>query len=395
MSASPFTSPEIIRVETPPPASPPTGNPEPLADILAQLEAFLGRYIVFRTPAQATVIAVWIAHSHAIEATDFTPYLHISSPEKRCGKSRLLDLLMLLVRDAWPVVSPSEAVVYRKISNSCPTLLLDEADTIFSGGRNDENKEGLRALLNAGFQRSATVPRCVGPQHEIKDFAVFCPKVIAGIGKLPTTVADRSVPIILARKGPGQTVEKFRTREAAPVADAIRAQLAAWAGTTATIDALRAARPAIPDALGDRQADICEPLLAIADMAGGKWPEALRGALALLLGSDAEDESVGVKLLAAFRSIFRAEDTDRIASDHALTALMEIDDAPWAAWWAGDIAHDNKRGPMVKLAKLLKPFGVMPATVRLPDGSTPKGYKAESFADAWARYLPPEKAPAP
>jgi hypothetical protein len=128
MSASPFISPEITRAENPSPIVA-TANPEPLKNILAQLEAFLGRYIVFRSPAQATVIAVWIAHSHAIEATDFTPYLHISSPEKRCGKSRLLDLLVLLVRAAWAVVSPSEAVVYRKISSSCPTLLLDEADT--------------------------------------------------------------------------------------------------------------------------------------------------------------------------------------------------------------------------------------------------------------------------
>ena len=372
------------------PPSSPTGNPEPLENILAQLEAFLLRYIVFRNPAQAVVIAVWIAHSHAIEATDFTPYLHISSPEKRCGKSRVLDLLMLLVRAAWAVVSPSEAVLYRKIASACPTLLLDEADAIFSGGRNDENKEGLRALLNAGFQRSATVPRCVGPLHQIMDFPVFCPKVIAGIGKLPTTVADRSVPIILARKARGQAVERFRAREAAPVAEALRAQLAAWAGTKATIDALRAARPAIPDALGDRQADICEPLVAIADMAGGKWPKALRDALALLYGNDAEDDSAGVKLLSAFRSIFREKGTDRISSEDALDALMEIDDAPWVAWWAGDIARGNTRGPVVKLAKMLKPFAIVPASVRLPDGATPKGYKAESFADAWARYLPPE-----
>ena len=100
-------------------------------------------------------------------------------------------------------------------------------------------------------------------------------------------------------------------------------------------------------------------------------------------------------MLVAFRSIFRAEATDRISSDHALNALMEMDDAPWAAWWAGDIAHDNRRGPMVKVAKMLKPFDIVPKSVRLPDGTTPKGYMAESFADAWERYLPPDQAPAP
>ena len=126
-------------------------------------------------------------------------------------------------------------------------------------------------------------------------------------------------------------------------------------------------------------------------MAGWKWPQTARDALATLYGNDAEDESNGARLLGAFRTIFRTENTDRISSEHALRALLEMDDAPWASWWAGDVAHGNTRGPVVKLARMLKPYGIAPASVRLPDGSTPKGYKAESFADAWARYLPPEK----
>jgi hypothetical protein len=359
-----------------------------LADILAQVEEFLCRYIAFRGAAQSPVIALWVAHSHAIAAFDYTPYLHVSSPEKRCGKSRLLDLLILLVRAAWCAVSPSEAVIYRKIAQSCPTLLLDEVDTIFSGGK-DENKEGLRALLNAGFTRSATVPRCVGPQHEIKDFPVFCAKVIAGIGRLPDTVADRSVPIILARKTREQNVERFRTRDAAGFAEGIRAALAAWAGDETTITNLRAARPMLPDFLGDRQADICEPLLAIADAAGGEWPERARTALAeLFAGGEGDADSLGTKLLDAMRHAFTEAGTDRLSTDQILDALLLCEDAPWVSWWEHDIKNGNRRGPASKLARMLKPFGIVSGSIRLPDGSTPKGYKAESCADAFDRYLP-------
>jgi hypothetical protein len=368
----------------------PPSSANALADTLSQIENFFTRYIAFPRPEQPKIIALWVAHSHALDAFDYTPYLHPHSPEKRCGKSRLLDCCNLLVPRPWLCVSPSEAVVYRKIAASCPTLLLDEVDTIFGGGK-DENKEGLRALLNAGFNRGATVPRCVGPQHEIKDFPVFCAKVIAGIGKLPDTVADRSIPIVLARKSREQVVERFRARNVTPHAEGIRAALEKWAADSAVIGALRSALPPLPDALGDRQQDICEPLLAIADMAGGNWPADARRALtALFDAADPAGESVGVILLAAVREIFADKNETKLPTETLLNELIARDDGPWASWWAGDIQHGNPRGPSSKLAKLLRAFGITSATIR--DGNeTKKGYKAESFADAWERYLPPPK----
>ncbi len=364
-----------------------TNEPAPLADILSQIESFLCRFIAFRNLDQAPVIALWVAHSHAIAAFDYTPYLHISSPEKRCGKSRVLDTLNLLVPAPWPCVSPSEAVVYRKIDSSPVTMLLDEVDTVFTGGK-DENKEGVRALLNAGFSRSATVPRCVGTQHEVKDFSVFCAKVIAGIGKLPDTVADRSVPIVLARKARNQLVERFRTRDVTPHAHTIRAELEAWASIEANIATLRDARPMMPESLGDRQVDICEPLIAIADAAGGDWPERARTGLAsLFAGSEGQDDSLGVKLLHAIRNAFAESGTERMSTEQMIDALLASDDAPWVTWWANDARNGNYRTPASQLAKKLKTFGIAPGTVRLPDGKTPKGYKTESFADAWERYL--------
>ena len=147
-----------------------------MANLLDDLRFFLCDYIVFPKEEQATATALWIAHTWVIEAFDFTPYLSIGSPVKRCGKSTLLDCLSLLCRTPWQAVSPSPAVLYRKVESDCPTLLLDEVDTIFAASKAGDGKEDLRALLNAGFQRGAKVPRCVGPSHTLTEFSVFLPE---------------------------------------------------------------------------------------------------------------------------------------------------------------------------------------------------------------------------
>ena len=114
-------------------------------------------------------------------------------------------------------------------SQARPTLLLDEIDAIFTA-KGDENKEALRALLNAGFERRATVPRCVaGPNNTLREFQVFCPKALAGIGKLPDTVADRSIPITMTRRKREEVIKKFRARDAEVIAKPIAAALEAWA----------------------------------------------------------------------------------------------------------------------------------------------------------------------
>lgn len=361
----------------------------PLGATLERVCDFLKRFMAFSSDAQPAAIALWIAHTWVIEAFDYTPYLHIVSPEKRCGKSRLLDCIALLTANPWRVVSPSEAVLFRKIENDSPSLLLDEVDTLFVRGK-DEGKEGLRALLNAGFERRSKIPRCVGPNYDLREFAVFCPKALAGIGRLPDTVSDRCIPIRLVRRAVNEQVERFRTREADEDALPIRGALREWGQQQITLAGLRGARPAVPEQLGDRQIDICEPLIAIADLAGVEWPERGRDSLcSLCAGEVDEDDSLGVKLLRAIRSIFETTCADKIASRELLDALVSSDDdGPWATWWERDLADNNTRGPAAKLARLLKPYGIQARVIRLNDGSTPRGYRAEDFQDLWKRYCP-------
>ena len=371
------------------PTDTPTTN---LVALLDSICAFLRRYIVFQMPEQPQGIAFWVVHCWVVDAFDYTAYLHIRSPEKQCAKTRLLGCLALLVPKAWPAILPSEAVLFRAIESERPTLLLDEVDGIFTSDGKDERREALRSLLNAGFERGARVPRCVGQgtNQEIRNFAVFCPKALAGIGKLPDTVRDRAVPIELFRRARDEKVERFRKREAEKEAAAIRTEVEAWAKQPDIIEKLRGARPSLPDALSDRQQDICEPLLAIADMAGGEWPERARAALvALCSQSNDDDESLGVKLLSNIRGVFGGTHYDKIATLELLKALVDLEtDAPWASWWEADLKNHNTRGPAQKLARLLKPYKIVARVIRLPDDSTPRGYRREDFLEAWKRYLP-------
>lgn len=343
------------------------------------LSEFIRLYIAL-APAEADVIALWIVHTHCFEVAQSTPYLAITSAEKQCGKSRLLELLEMLVAAPWLTGSVSAAVLYRTIHETHPTLLLDESDATFNGNR--EFGEALRGVLNSGHRSGGKASRCerAGDTFIRRDFNTFCPKAIAGIGKLPDTVADRSIPIRLKRKPPGTAVERFRRRDVEPEAEQLRCQIAEWMEEHS--ERLATMRPELPEALSDRQQDGAEPLLAIADAVGGEWPERARAALVqLLTGTAAEDQSEGVRLLADIRNVFRSAGSDRLASSQLLARLIQDETLPWGEFASG------RPLTLIGLARLLKPFGIQPKTIRQEQG-TSKGYSRDSFADAWARYLP-------
>lgn len=350
-----------------------------LAHLLDEVRDFVRRYVVV-TDAQAIVLALWIAHTHAIDAAETTPYLTVTSAEKRSGKTRLLEVLELLVRAAVRASNLSDAVLFRILSVSTRTLLLDETDAVFAP---KSNREELRGLLNAGYRRGSPAYRMVGEGAKMRaePFECFGPKVLAGIGELPDTIADRSFPIRLKRKAAQEDVERFRRREAAEAAESIRAALKAWG--TEDADQLDAIRPHLPDELDDRGQDAAEPLLAIAEVAGGEWPEQARRALVALRSEQAgaDDETIGVRLLVDVAAAFERTEADRLSTERLLELLMEDDEAPWTEWHGRPL---TARG----LARLMRPFSIRSGTVRLADGATPKGYKRESFVDAWTRYLP-------
>jgi hypothetical protein len=196
-----------------------------VADLLEEIVRFLSSYIVFGDNFQPLALALWTLHTYGIDAADESPYIVITAPDKRCGKTRLRDVLAEIVRRPWQIdAAPTEAVLFRKISAHSPTLLLDEADALFAGSR--ERVEPLRAILNGGNRRGTTVPRCVGEGTKItvKDFAIFCPKALVGINSAcwPDTILDRAIEIRLRRKRRDERIERLRRRDVQPLARQLR-----------------------------------------------------------------------------------------------------------------------------------------------------------------------------
>jgi hypothetical protein len=384
----PKSGPQILYDAEPNSRGAPEGNPQSVdADaMLKDIFNFIRRFVSL-SPSQARVVALWVSHTHVIDAADATPYLAITSAEKQSGKSRLLEVCDLLVANPWLTGRVTAAVLIRKIDAVQPTLLLDESDAAFAGEK--EYAEALRGVLNTGHRRGGKASCCVGQGANItcKDFLTFCPKAIAGIGRLPDTVSDRSIPISLKRAKRGEHVERFRRRDVESQAAKLRAQVEIW--SKAKTGNLRGARPELPDALTDRQQDGAEPLLAIADSAAGDWPQAARSALIELCAeAQASDESMGVRLLADIKDVFKNRAVDRISSADLTAALVEIETSPWSEW-----GKAGKPLSPAKLARLLGPFTIIPSSVRI-DKKTPKGYELKDFQDAFERYLPPD-APVP
>ena len=345
--------------------------------LLAKIEAFVRRFVVLPSDAAAVAVALFVAHTYAIAASEQTPYLLVTSPERQSGKTRCLEVLELLVRSPWRVAGASEAALFRKIEQDSPTLLLDEVDAIF--GSNVERVEPLRCLLNAGNRRGASVSRVVakGKTMEVADFNVYGAKMLAGIAstKLPDTLTDRSLSIEMQRRQAGERVERFRWRHANRDAEPIRAALGEWAATA--VDALQDAEPELPDDLSDRQADAWEPLLAIAELAGDDWPASARQA-ALDLSTAVEEVGYGAQLLAAIKTAMISRET--VFTADLLVAVNDDDELPFGGW------RDGRGLDARTLARLLKPYGVKPRTVRIGT-ETAKGYTTADLRDVWSRYL--------
>ena len=310
-----------------------------LACLLDDVARYIRRYVIL-SDSQARACTLWVMHCHAFAAADATPYLNVTSAVKQCGKTRLLEVLEPIVPAPWLTGRVSAAVLTRKVDGETPTLLLDESDAAFR--HQSEYGEALRSILNSGYRRSGVSSLCVaqGAGLTYRDFSTFCPKAIAGIGALPDTVTDRSIRIALKRRAPDESVDRFRLRHARSVGAPLRAHLAMW--RRSTVEALRYAEPVLPRELSDRAADVWEPLLAIADLAGGDWPSRAREAATALSGSvSVDDDAFSIRLLQDVRQIFTDE---TIASADLVRRLVGRRDG-------GTTDHPSARGPTAEAVR--------------------------------------------
>ncbi|GAA2218809.1 DUF3631 domain-containing protein [Streptomyces indiaensis] len=358
------------------------------AALLDEVEAFHRRFNVFPTEDAYVAVTLWDAHAHLIECFETTPRIAFLSPEPGSGKSRALEIVELLTPRPVSTVSASANALYRLVDSAAglPTVLFDEVDTIF--GPKAGADEALRGFLNAGYRRTTGALRCVGEgsNQNAQIFNSYCAVAMAGLGSLPDTVLTRSVIVRMRKRAPNEKVEPYRQRIHEKQGHVLRDRLAKWADSVR--EQVTDAWPEMPEGVTDRPADVWEPLLAVADAAGGDWPTRARTACLELVNAahDNDESSLGVRLLTDLRDkVFCG--ADRVPTAVILEMLLALEDAPW-----GDV--DDKPLNSRMLAKLLGQYvtpnnkPIKPRGIRTPSGF-PKGYYADDLTDAWTRYCPP------
>jgi len=350
----------------------PWPSPVKAEALLNQLTATIKRFMVCPDET-ADAAALWVVMTWFVDVIPVAALAVITAPEKRCGKSQMLEIIGELVNRPLSSSSITTAALFRSIDLWTPTLLIDEADTFM------KDDEGLRGMINCGYKRKlASVIRCVGDENIPKRFNTFGAKALSGIGHLPDTIMDRAIVLELRRKLPNEKVQRLRHAEP-DMFSKLASQLARFAEDNR--DTIRQARPELPEALDDRKQEIWESLLAIAQLAGPAWFERATAAALKLSGSNEESLSIGVELLADIKEVFEHKRCDKIRSADLIEALCEDEEKPWLTY--------NKGKPIAfrQVSKRLKDYGIQSKGIRLGN-QTPKGFELWQFTDAFTRYIP-------
>jgi hypothetical protein len=384
--ASPRQRLDIIsgRAETGP-------EPEPIDVVLDAVVNQIRTYIECSADEQVA-IALWVAYTHLIPAKgppphDVVPYLFITSAERQSGKSTLLDVTLPMSARGVMFSGTSPAALLRMLPDR-PTFFLDEVDTIFRPSAADSTQELLRGILNSGYRVTGKYARYELRQ---KEYPTFGPKAMAGIGhEIPESVYDRCIRVSLARRDPSQarTVKRARLRRLEVEGKALASRLAV------AVDGLELEPfedDDFPRELSDRAADIWEPLLALAEVAGPMWAERARiAAVTISLSSVDDSLSEGQQLLRDIRTVLENEqraadfistrDLIGVAADQYVeaTGLCAIEDGPWVVY--------NRTGRPItpeRFWRLLRAYGIP----KVSNGRA-RGVRPTALADAFARYLP-------
>ena len=363
----------------------PRTEPQPDVDpgrMAADVERYIRRFCILPDVAYLPV-SIWSMATHTSKNFDCFPYLALLSPTKRCGKTRLLEVLEQLACRPWRGTAPTPAALYRMMAES-PTLLLDEVE-VFNSKNKSESAQTILAILNAGHRKGATIPRCDGPKHELKHFPVYGPKAFAAIGHLPDTLMDRSIAITMQRRRAAQRLERFLLARARAEAKPIREAVAGLARACehAIVKAYRRLIDGDLEFLGDRDADLWIPLFATCSVAAPDRLIDLKRCAEILSAAkvkDDADDSLPLKLLADIQAVWPTGQ-ERCDTAALIVRLRELEESPW-----GEYELSAR-----KMARMLRPFGVESRVIRL-GSTTPRGYQYRELESAFSRYLEVQSA---
>jgi hypothetical protein len=360
---------------------------------VSKLEATFRNYLALDA-GLPLVLALWTLATQVFDCFDAFPYLAVTSPTKRCGKTRLAEIIEHLAANTLRTVGITPAALFRSIQlatleGESLTLIIDEAEALRT--RSDRSA-ALLEILNAGYRSGQCVRRCERDSEghfELRDFNTYCPKVLVLIGELPETLADRCIPVRMRRAGPKDMLQRFRYARARYHVRPFLKDIAKWAEASKT-RVKRYYRTHGLEFLKDREEELWLPLFSVCAVAAPerlKELEVVAGQLAAVKAS-AEGTEIGVTLLKDIRDVFDRMQEGRITSSTLVYELVHIADGPWQSWSRGRGLEPRS------LARLLRPFRVEPHNLRLEDQIV-KGYERSDFTEAWARYLAPEASATP
>lgn len=354
----------------------PWTEPVDVGELLQGIDIKRGKHIVLQ-PHLRTAVTLWTAMAWVHnDIAVHSPILIVTSADIGSGKTELLNVVARLVPRQSINVEMTGPSLFRFVDARKPTLIIDEADDLFV------RKSDLKHIINASWTRGTKIPR----QVKIDDvfvtvfFDPFCPKALGLLGRnLPRALKSRGIEIRMVPKRTDETVEPFEHTDDFEFA-VLRRRLARFAADNAKT--LKDTQPAFPPGMNNRVQMNWKLLLAIAELAGGPWPQRAREAAERLTRSGRQP-SDGVCLLAAFKTFADSGRTE-ITSEEVVTELCRNPLDIWATY--------NRGGKITQrqVAVLLDAYEIHPISLhptKRKDFSR-QGYKLSQFTDAFARYLP-------
>jgi hypothetical protein len=357
--------------------------------IVDDLEALFLRFLALNE-GLALVLTLWSLATHLFDVFDAFPYLGVTSPTKRCGKTRVCELISCVCLQPLQTVNISAAALYRLLGEGNRTFLIDEAESL--GRPKDERTAALREILNSGYRKGAVVVRCTrkmksnGAENETEDgfgteqFNTYCPKAVVAIGRLQDTLADRCIEIRMERRM-GVKLDRFLLARTQKETCSLQRTAELWACYN---------RRQVEDYyqnndlsfLHDREAELWLPLFAVCAIAAPwRLPDLESVALQLAGAKSAEEPmEYNVQVLRDCRDVFAANRADKLPTAALLESLNAAEDRPWAGWFGGQGLS------AYGLSKLLRSFQIQPQNIRI-GVQVVKGYWRQSFQEAWDRYL--------
>jgi hypothetical protein len=354
--------------------------PRAAATPLDEMHDFLAQFVA-ATPAQLTALALWVGHAHVLDAFQATPRLLITSDAPGCGKSEALRRVGDLVPRGWSAGRATKAAVTARLNcapDAKPTLFIDEVSQVFGKAGHSGATHPLYGVLCEGYKHGAREAFATG--RTAVEVDIYTAVAMAGRGNaVPDDVVTRSIRI---RMQPGTPATDYTLREHDPQSAMYRAAVGRMLRSRIGHIAAYSAKGIHPKMTG-RTREIWEPLLAVADAAGGDWPARCLDAFSDLV----MDRGASVILTPhemVLRDMLRAAEeigTEEIAGLDIIARLRDY----------GEPLYDISRPALAMLmSKAMEPVRPVQLSRTAGEGRQQRGYYLADIREMAAARLPAE-----